>query len=398
LYPFCSGTIVASGDASPLNVCSTTTASDGLKYYFKITLSGTLHPSPTPTPRPISFLELFFYADSICNTPSVRAFYIRDGNCGGISIGNLNSDGSRVSWKVFTNPGCTGDLFVSEDNSVLNKCSPTVASDGYTYYFRINIAGALAPSVSSSPALPAPSVPPISASDTVIVKGSLRFEGLNWASVVSSGKEDAVKKAIATELASAAKVSTDLITISSIQSVNLRSLFSLSKMRRLAGMATEVEYSIKTTTSGKDLVSTLSTGLSSSSTSGSLTSLKNAVATAAGVSPTSITVSQPRPLSVEVQASPSSTTSSTSSMSLTVIIAAAAGGGAALLIIGAVAFFLCKKPIVEKQEVASSSTSTVTGINPMNVSGVNPMIVIHRKKEKKEDDEDKDEEPEEPNK
>jgi hypothetical protein len=398
-YPYCSGTIVASGDASPLNVCSTTTASDGLKYYFKITLSGTLHPSPTPSSRPVSGYSVYIYSDERCSGSSIDSLYLNDGRCsntylaysgGGSSIGNLNSDGSRVSWKAFANEDCKGEIVASADDSVINKCSRTEIGD-YIYFYKVSLSGALRPSVSSSPALPAPSVPPISASDTVIVKGSLRFEGLNWASVVSSGKEDAVKKAIATELASAAKVSSDSITISSIQSVNLRSLLSLTKMRRLAGMATEVEYSIKTTTSGKDLVSTLSTGLSSSSTSGSLTSLKNAVATAAGVSPSSITVSQPRPLSVEVQAGASPTTSSTSSLSLTVIIAAAAGGGAALLIIGVVSYFLCKKPIVEKQVIPPPTTTNT-------VSGVNPMIVIHRKIQKKEDDEDKDEEPEEPKK
>jgi hypothetical protein len=398
-YPYCSGTIVASGDASPLNVCSTTTASDGLKYYFKITLSGTLHPSPTPSSRPVSGYSVYIYSNDRCSGYSYDSLYLNDGRCsntylgyfgGGSSIGNLNSDGSRVSWKAFANEDCKGEIVASADDSVINKCSRTEI-DGYIYFYKVSLSGALLPSVSSSPALPAPSVPPISASDTVIVKGSLRFEGLNWASVVSSGKEDAVKKAIATELASAAKVSSDSITISSIQSVNLRSLLSLTKMRRLAGMATEVEYSIKTTTSGKDLVSTLSTGLSSSSTSGSLTSLKNAVATAAGVSPSSITVSQPRPLSVEVQAGASPTTSSTSSLSLTIIIAAAAGGGAALLIIGVVAYFLCKKPIVEKQVIPPTPTM-------ITVTGVNPMIVIHRKIQKKEDDEDKDEEPEEPKK
>ena len=162
-------------------------------------------------------------------------------------------------------------------------------------------------------------------------------------------------------------------------------------------MATEVEYTIKTTTSGKDLVSTLSTSLSSSSSSGSLTSLKNAVANAAGVSPSSITVSQPRPLSVEVQPGEVQppTTSSTSTMSL--IIAAAAGGGAALVIIGAAAFFLCKKPVAEKQAEAPPTSISISGVNPMVVSGVNPMIVISRKTLKRED-EDNDEEPEEPKK
>jgi hypothetical protein len=90
-------------------------------------------------------------------------------------------------------------------------------------------------------------------------------------------------------------------------------------------------------------------------------------------------------------------------MSLTVIIAAAAGGGAALILIGVAAYCLCKKRVVEKPEVAPephTSTSVsgvnpmnVSGSNPMNVSGSNPMIVIHRKVQKKED-EDKDEEPE----
>jgi hypothetical protein len=303
-----------------------------------------------------------------------------------------------VSWKAFANSDCTGDLVASADDSIINKCSRTVTSDGSTYYFKIYLQGALRSSVTPSPAPPAPSTPPISSSDTVIVKGSLRFEGLNWASVVSSGKEDAVKNAIATELASAAKVSSDSITIISIKTANSRLLLALSKMRRLAGSATEVEYSIKTKSSGKDLVSTLSTGLSSSSSSGSLASLKNAVATAAGVSPSSITVSQPRPLSVEVQpgeVQPGTTTSTTSSMSLTVIIAAAAGGGAALVLISVAAFCLCKKRVVEKQvDIPEPPPSiTVSGVNLMNVSHANPMIVIHRKVQKKED-EDKDEEPE----
>jgi hypothetical protein len=413
-FSFCSGTIVASGDASPLNVCSSTTANDGLRYIFKITLSGTFHPSPTPSSRPVSmYYVAFFYTDT-CNTPSYDSLTLGDGKCsnsyigyyGGSSIGNLNSDGSRVSWKAFANSDCTGDIVTSADDSIINKCSRTVTSDGSTYYFKIYLQGALRSSVTPSPALPAPSTPPISASDTVIVKGSLRFEGLNWASVVSSGKEDAVKNAIATELASAAKVSSESITIISIKTVNSRLLLALSKMRRLAGSATEVEYSIKTKSSGKDLVSTLSAGLSSSSSSGSLTSLKNAVATAAGVSPSSITVSQPRQLSVEVQpgAQTDPTTTATSSMSLTVIIAAAAGGGAALVLIGVAAYCLCKKRVVEKQvdisepppsiTVSGVNPMNVSGLNPTNVSGVNPMIVIHRKVQKKEEDEDKDEEPE----
>jgi hypothetical protein len=413
-FSFCSGTIVASGDASPLNVCSSTTANDGLRYFFKITLSGTFHPSPTPSSRPVSmYYVAFFYTDT-CNTPSYDSLTLGDGKCsnsyigyyGGSSIGNLNSDGSRVSWKAFANSDCTGDIVASADDSIINKCSRTVTSDGSTYYFKIYLQGALRSSVTPSPALPAPSTPPISASDTVIVKGSLRFEGLNWASVVSSGKEDAVKNAIATELASAAKVSSESITIISIKTVNSRLLQALSKMRRLAGSATEVEYSIKTKSSGKDLVSTLSAGLSSSSSSGSLTSLKNAVATAAGVSPSSITVSQPRQLSVEVQpgAQTDPTTTATSSMSLTVIIAAAAGGGAALVLIGVAAYCLCKKRVVEKQvdisepppsiTVSGVNPMNVSGLNPTNVSGVNPMIVIHRKVQKKEEDEDKDEEPE----
>jgi hypothetical protein len=145
LYSYCSGTIVASGDSSPLNVCSSTTANDGLRYFFKIALTGTLHSSPTPSSRPVSMYYVnFFYTDT-CNTPPYDTLSLDDGKCsnsyigynGGSSIGNLNSDGSRVSWKAFAYSDCTGDIVASADDSIINKCSRTVSSDGLTYYFKI---------------------------------------------------------------------------------------------------------------------------------------------------------------------------------------------------------------------------------------------------------------------
>ena len=296
----------------------------------------------------------------------------------------MSTDGSYVNFAYYLNSVCVGSPYVSYGGN-LSTCYSYPDPASGTSYYKITLIGALQPSASTTPTpsasrtptisatssksqtsspspsfLPAPSIPPISASDTVIVKGSLRFEGLNWASVVSSGKEDAVKKAIATELASAVKVSSDLITISSIQSVNLRSLLSLTKVRRLGGMATEVDYSIKTT----DIQATLSTGSLSTSMTSALTSIKNAVATAAGVSPSSITASQPRPFTIEVQ--PASSSSTSSSTPLNVIIGAAVGGGVGgLIIIGVAAYFLCKKPVVEKKEESTPSSGKVTGVNPM---------------------------------
>ncbi len=360
-------------------------------YYFKVTVSGVVQPSFVP--RVVSSYKLTFHTDATCSSWFQSASVtITDTLCSSGStttgdprwaLAQMSTDGSFVNFAYYLNTPCTGSPYVSYGGN-LSKCYsyPDPAS-GISYY-KIVLDGALQPSASTTPSpsasrtpsisatssksqtsspspsfLPAPSVPPISASDTVILKGSLRFDGLNWASVVSSGKEDAVKKVIATELATATKVSADSITISSIQSVNLRSLLSLSKMRRLAGMATEVEYSIKTT----NLQSTLSTGSLSSSMSSALTSIKNAVATAAGVSPSSIIVSQPRPFTIEVQ--PSS--SSSSSTPLNVIIGAAVGGGiGGLLIIGVAAYFFWKKPVVEKQaETTPSSSDKVNGVNPM---------------------------------
>ena len=417
----CWGSIVANSSSSSLNVCSNVIASDGLVYYFKIALSSVLQPSASSSPKAVTGYSVSFFSNKFCSSInydggiSLLDGYCRSGSIGGYPRGaraNLNKDGTSVTWKVFTNRDCSGDVTASGTDSKLDVCTSTVAADGLTYYFLISLTSNLEPSATSSN-LPAPSIPPISASDTVIVKGSLRFDGLNWQTVVSAGKVEAVRKALTSELAVAAKVSIDLVTILSIQSVTVR-LLTLTTIRKLAGIATEVEYSIKSTSSSKDIVSTLSTSLSSSSSlSGSLDSLKNAVAVAAGVSPSSITVSQPRPFIVEVQ--PSTSSSTTSSMSLTIIIAAAAGGGGVLLIIGIVAFFLCKtKPLVEKQNPLP--TDTISGINPLmttlanrgSVSTVStvttttttttatpsvtdPVIVVHRKGIKKDEDNDENE-------